>query len=164
MSWGSFSAPALLRALTAHGVDYVVVGGIAMIFHGSARVTQDLDICFAPDQANLDALGAALTELQAKLRGVPEEVPFLPDGEALRRLSIVTLDTAEGPLDLLREPPGAPPYDELRRRADRIDLEGIAVLVASLDDLETMKRKSRRPSDLVDLEEIEVIRRLSRRR
>lgn len=164
MSWGSFSAPALLRTLAAHGVDFVVVGGIAMIVHGSARVTQDLDICFAPDLANLDALGAALIELQAKLRGAPDEVRFVPDGEALRRLSIVTLDTAKGPLDLLREPPGAPAYDELRRRAERIDLEGVAVLVASLDDLEAMKRAAQRQIDQIDLEEIEVIRRLRARR
>lgn len=163
MSWGNFSARALLRALAAHGVDHVVVGGIALIFHGSARVTQDLDICFAPDRANLDALGAALIELSARLRGIPDDVPFVPDGEALRRLSIITLDTTEGPLDLLRDPPGAPPYDDLRRQAERIDIDGVAVLVASLDDLEAMKRAADRPIDHIDLEEIEVIRRLRAR-
>ena len=164
MSWRSFSAPALLRALAGHGVDFVVVGGIAMIFHGSARVTQDLDICFAPDQANLDALGAVLVELSATLRGLPDDLPFVPDGEALRRLSIITLDTAEGPVDLLRDPPGAPAYAELRRRAERIDIDGVAVLVASLDDLEAMKRAAHRPVDQIDLEEIEVIRRLRSQR
>lgn len=164
MSWPNFSAPALLRALAGHGVNFVVVGGIAMIFHGSARVTQDLDVCSAPDRANLDALGTALIELGAKLRGVGDEVPFVPDGETLRRLSTITLDTAEGPIDLLRDPPGAPPYDELRRRADRIDIDGVAVLVASLDDMEAMKRAARRPVDQIDLEEIEVIRRLQARR
>jgi hypothetical protein len=46
----------------------VVIGGIAMIAHGSARITQDLDICFAPDQANLDVLGLTLIELRAKRR------------------------------------------------------------------------------------------------
>jgi hypothetical protein len=142
----------------------VVVGGIAMIVHGSARITQDLDICFAPDRPNLDALGAALIELKAKLRGASDEVPFVPDGDALRRLWTVTLDTTEGPLDLLREPPGAPPYEELRRRADRIDLEGVTVLVAALDDLEAMKKAAQRPIDQIDLEEIEVIRRLRERR
>lgn len=135
-----------------------------MVFHGSARITQDLDICFAPDQENLNALGSALIELGARLRGVEEDVPFVPDGEALRRLSIVTLDTAEGPIDLLRTPPGAPPYAELRLRADRVDIDGIAVLVASLDDLEAMKRAGNRPKDKIDLEEIEVIRRLRGRR
>lgn len=164
MSWSEFSASTLLRVLVAHGVDFVVVGGIAMIFHGSARLTQDLDICFAPDQANLDALGAALIELQARLRNVPDDVPFVPDGQALRRLSIVALDTAEGPIDLLREPSGAPPYDELRRRADRMETDGVRVLVASLDDLEAMKRAAGRGKDKLDLEEIEVIRRLRARR
>lgn len=163
-SWPRFSAPTLLRVLAAHGVDFVVVGGIAMVFHGSARLTQDLDICFAPDKANLGALGAALVELCARLRGVAPGVPFVPDGEALRRLSIVTLDTAEGPIDLLREPSGAPPYDELRRRADRMETDGIAILVASLDDLEAMKRASGRVKDQLDLEEIEAIRRLRARR
>ena len=69
MSWGNFSAEALLRALVAHGVDFVVVGGIAMVLQGSARLTQDLDICFAPTQPNLDALGAALIELGAAAGG-----------------------------------------------------------------------------------------------
>ena len=86
----------------------------------------------------------------------------MPDGRALRRLSIITLDTPQGRLDLLRDPEGAPPYDDLRRRADRIQTEGMQILVASLDDLEAMKRAAGRPKDQVDLEEIEVIRRLRR--
>jgi predicted nucleotidyltransferase len=160
VSWAEFAPTALLRALVAHGVDFVVVGGIAMIYQGSARLTQDLDICFDPAQANLDALGTTLVELGASLRGVPDDVPFVPDGRALRRLSIVTLDTSAGPIDLLRDPAGAPPYDQLRRRADRVETDGMAILVASLDDLEAMKRAAGRPKDRIDLEEIDVIRRL----
>ena len=163
MSWSKFSSIGLLRVLLAHGVDFVVVGGIAMIYQGSARLTQDLDICFAPAQANLDVLGQAMIELDAKLRGITDDVPFVPDGRALRRLSIATFDTREGAIDLLREPDGAPPYDELRRRADRVETEGMAILVASLDDLESMKRAANRPKDRLDLEEIEVIRRLRAR-
>lgn len=64
-------------------------------------------------------LGAALLELDAKLRGVEEDVPFTPDARALRALSTVTVDTREGPIDLLREPSGSPPYEELRRQADQ---------------------------------------------
>jgi len=163
VSWSKFSSIGLLRVLLAHGVDFVVVGGIAMIYQGSARLTQDLDICFAPAQANLDVLGQAMIELDAKLRGITDDVPFVPDGRALRRLSIATFDTREGAIDLLREPDGAPPYDELRRRADRVETEGMAILVASLDDLESMKRAANRPKDRLDLEEIEVIRRLRAR-
>jgi Nucleotidyltransferase of unknown function (DUF6036) len=141
----------------------VVVGGIAMVFHGSARVTQDLDICFASDQANLDVLGRALAELGARLRGVPDAVSFVPDGRTLRQLSILTLDTTHGPIDLLRDPPGAPAYEDLRRRAERVDIDGVRVLFASLGDLETMKRAAGRAKDRLDLEELEVIRRLRAR-
>ena len=162
-SWPEFSALGLLRALTSHGVDFVVIGGIAMVFHGSTRVTQDLDVCVAPDQTNLDVLGHALIALGARLRGIEGDVPFSPDGRALRGLSVTTLDTTQGPIDLLREPAGAPPYEALRRRSERIEVDGMAVLVASLDDLAAMKRAAGRPKDELDLEEIEVIRRLRSR-
>ncbi len=162
-SWPEFSATDLLRHLVRRGVDFVVVGGIAMVIHGSARLTQDLDICFATDDANLGVLGAALSEVGAKLRGIAEEVPFVPDNRALRQLSIMTLETRHGPLHLLREPSGAPPYEELRRRATRVEIDGMAVLVASLEDLAAMKRAAGRPKDHLDLEEIEVIKRLGGR-
>jgi predicted nucleotidyltransferase len=162
--WPEFRLQALLRALVSHGVDFVVVGGIAVIAHGSARITRDLDICYATDTANLDVLGAALLDLGARRRGDPEEVPFVPDGRTLRRATILTLETNHGWIDLLATPSGAPPYAALRARAERVTFGGIAVLVASLDDLESMKRAAGRPRDLVDVEEIEVIRRLRRRR
>lgn len=131
-----------------------------MVLHGSARGTHDLDICYASDGTNLDLLGAALVELEARLHGIDEDVPFQPDGRTLRRTTLLTLETPEGRLDLTFQPLGAPPFEELRRRAVRMDLGGYAVLVASLDDLAAMKRAAGRPIDLIDLEEIEVIRRL----
>lgn len=139
----------------------MVVGGVAMVLHGSARFTEDLDICYSTDPTNLDLLGTELVELDAKLRGIADDVPFVPDGRTLRRTSILTLVTPEGRLDLLFQPAGAPAYEELRRRAVRMDLGGFGVLVASLDDLAAMKRAAGRPIDLIDLEEIEVIRRLT---
>ncbi len=163
MSWPEFRPTQLLRRLTARGVDFVVVGGIAGVAHGAARLTQDLDICYAPDQANLDALGDALTELRARLRGVAEDVPFVPDGATLRRTQFLTLDSSEGPIDLLVDPAGSPGYAALRRQAERLDVGGLSVLVASLHDLMSMKRAAGRTKDLADLEELEAIQRLRRR-
>jgi hypothetical protein len=152
----------LLQRLTAHGVDFVVVGGVAVILQASPRFTKDLDICYSPEQENLDRLGAVLIELGATLRGVDEDLPFVPDGHALRQQTqILTLTTVDGGLDLLVEPDGSPGYRTLRRRADQIDIEGIAVRVASIDDLISMKRAAGRPQDLVDLESLEIA---SRRR
>jgi len=162
-NWPEFRPGALLKRLVAHGVDFVVIGGIAMVAHGSARITRDLDICYATDEANLEALGNAMIELGARLRGVVDEVPFVPDARTLRRTTILTLDTPDGPIDLLVRPAGAPDYATLRARAERATLDGVAILNASLDDLESMKLASGRDKDRLDLEEIEVIRRLRRR-
>jgi predicted nucleotidyltransferase len=162
-SWPEFRPTALLRRLVSHGVDFVVVGGIAMVGQGSARNTRDLDVCYSTDAANLEALGITLVEAGARLRGVPEQVPFVPDAQTLRRMSILTLETVDGWIDLLVSPPGAPSYEGLRARADRVTVDGIAILIASLDDLEAMKRAAGRPVDQIDLEEIEAIRRLRER-
>jgi predicted nucleotidyltransferase len=160
--WPEFRPGALLKRLVSHGVDFVVVGGFAMVGHGSARITRDLDICYATDRTNLEALGHALVELGARLRGI-EEAPFVPDADTLRRTMILTLDSPDGWIDLLASPAGAPPYEQLRSRAERVIFDGIAVLIASLDDLKEMKRAAGRPIDEIDLEEIEAIRRLRAR-
>lgn len=151
---------ALLARLADAAVDFVVIGGIAVVAHGHIRTTRDLDITYATDQANLDALGRALVDLDARLRGVTEVVPFVPDGRTLRAAEILTLETTEGALDLLATPPGAPAYSELKQRAEVIDVDGRSVAIASLDDLLAMKRKAGRPRDLEDIEALEELRRL----
>jgi predicted nucleotidyltransferase len=163
MSKPEFALSRLLRRLVQADVDFVVVGGVAVIVHGSPRFTKDLDICYAPDQANLDRLGSVLVELGARLRGVEEDVPFVPDRRALVHTQMLTLTTPDGDIDLLADPDGSPGYAALRRNASRIDLEGVTVLIASIDDMIAMKRATGRPQDLVDLESLEIARRRVRR-
>lgn len=161
-SWPEFRPTRLLSRLTARGIDFVIIGGFAAIAHGTARLTDDLDICFGPEPANLSALGALLVELGSSLRGVADDVPFVPDARTLGSIDLLTLATVDGPLDLLRAPAGAPRYDTLRRRAERVDMGGFVVLVASLDDLIAMKRTAGRPVDLIDVESLEAIKRIRR--
>jgi hypothetical protein len=160
-TWGEFRPTALLDALTSHRVDFVVIGGIAAITHGAARVTQDLDITYATDEANLKALGDTLVELKARLRGVEEDVPFVADERTLKRTTILTLDTTAGPLDLLTQPPGAPSYEQLRRDATRVTLDSTSFLIASIDHLVAMKVEAGRPRDLGDIDELNAIKRLT---
>jgi Nucleotidyl transferase AbiEii toxin, Type IV TA system len=157
-----FDPEELLRRLVGGGVDFVVVGGVAAVAHGSAAFTQDLDISYAPGQENLDRLGDVLVSLGAKLRGVTDDVPFIPDGRTLRRTRVLTLETPLGKLDLLAQPDGSPVYADLRERADREQIAGVEVLIASLDDLIAMKKAAGRPKDLVAVEELEAIKRLRR--
>jgi hypothetical protein len=158
-----FRPSAQLAHLTAYGVDFVVVGGIAATLHGSPRDTFDLDICPSQDSENLEVLGRALLDAEARLRGLEDDVPFVPDGRTLRRMEILTLDTRFGPLDVLARPGGSPAYSQLRRRARRMNIGSAAVLVASIDDLLEMKRSAKRAKDRADVEELEAIRRLERR-
>jgi hypothetical protein len=157
-----FSPRALLRKLVEGRVDFVVVGGIAAVARGSAQFTQDLDISYAPDQANLDRLGRVLVDLGARLRGVTDDVPFIPDGRTLKRTRVLTLETPIGLIDLLAQPDGAPEYDRLRQRATREVIAGVDVQVASLADLIAMKKAAGRAKDLVAVEELEAIQRLQR--
>ncbi len=153
----------LLRRLTARGVDFVIIGGVAATLFGSPRTTFDLDICFETDPTNLESLGEVLTGLGARLRGVPEDLPFTPDATTLSRIEVLTMSTRAGDIDVLSNPKGAPPYARLRAQAERLLIGDFAVLVASLEDLIAMKRAVGRPKDLLDIEELEAIRRLRRR-
>lgn len=151
---------AVLARLSESKVDFVVIGGIAVVAHGHIRTTRDLDITYATGKANLEALGGVLVDLDARLRGVTEVVPFVPDARTLRGAELLTLETAEGALDLLANPPGAPSYKLMKDRAESIELDGRNVLVAAIPDLLAMKRAAGRPRDIDDIEALEAIERL----
>lgn len=84
-----FRPRAQLAHLTAYGVEFVVIGGIAATLHGSTRDTFDLDICPSNDEGNLEALGRALIDVDARLRGVDEDLPFVPDARTLHAIQLV---------------------------------------------------------------------------
>ena len=154
----AFEPTKILRRLVDGGVDFVVVGGVAVVAQAMPRWTKDLDICYATDADNLDALGAVLVAARATLHGADADLPFVPDGRTLRRTQILTLTSPEGDIDLLVQPDGCPPYPELKANADRVEIDGFQVLVASIDDLIAMKRAAGRPQDLIDLEALEIAR------
>ncbi len=154
-----FQPRALLERLVARGIDFVLIGGFAVIVHGHVRLTRDVDIAFATDPGNREALGSLLVELDGTPAGVADPVPFSPDSRTLGRVELLTLETALGRLDVHTRPPGAPPYEALRRNAARYRLDGFFVLVASIDDLLSMKRAAGSSSDVADVEALEAIRR-----
>ena len=156
-------APLILRKLVAAGVDFVVIGGIAVVLHGYPRLTRDLDIAFAYDQANLEALGRVLVDLNATLRGVNADVPFTPDAQTLQGIDLLTLETSAGWLDIHRLPQGVTSYASLRRNAERVEVEDFTILLANPADLIAMKEAAGRLLDKADIAALETIRRLRER-
>lgn len=157
-SWPEFRPTTLLGLLARAGVDFVVIGGVAVVVQASPRFTRDLDICYATDSTNLGRLGELLVSLDAKLRGIEEDLPFVPDARTLRHAGVLTLTTREGDLDLLVDPAGSPGYAALRRRANVIELDGVTVRIASVEDLISMKRAAGRAQDQIDVESLEAAR------
>ena len=143
----------ILRVLVAHGVDFVVIGGIAVQTHGYLRGTKDLDIVVRPTIANVSRLSEALAELEGQLR-TPGTLN-LADPHALRRAPVVPVMTRAGPLDIVNAEhlAGAPPsYDALRDGALLVQLDGSEIPVAALRDLIRMKRAAGREHDFIDIE------------
>ena len=158
METRAFDPLRLLQALDRNGVRFVVIGGIAGRLHGSPTVTRDLDICYARDGANLEALALALQELHARLRGVAEPVPFRLDARALAAGDSFTFETDAGDFDVLGTPAGTSGYEELLRTADELDLDGLRVRIASIEALIEMKRAAGRRKDMVEVEILAAVR------
>jgi predicted nucleotidyltransferase len=148
-----------IDALVDHQVDFVIVGGVALVVHGSARTTEDVDICYSRELRNLEALAAALAPHHPTLRGAPGDLPFRLDAATLRMGLNFTLDTDLGAVDLLGELTGVGRYNDLVGDAQVVELYGRRVKVMSLDALERAKRAAGRLKDLADLAEILEIRR-----
>lgn len=153
-----FQPEQVIRVLGRHEVRYVIIGGLAAIVHGAPLVTQDVDLCYARDPANLEHLADALREVNAELRGADPGLPFRLDPETLAGGDAFTFTTDVGWIDIMATPAGVAGYDELERSADALELFGHRVLVASIDDLIRMKRAAGRPKDLLALEEIGALR------
>lgn len=144
-------AERILRTLAEHGVDYVLIGGLAVQTHGHVRTTQDADVIPAPDPANLERLAEALHALEARVLNPGHEDDAI-DARMLPRATIWQFATRDGGVDVIHEAPGGAPFAELRRRALEVRLEDIDVPVVSLDDLIRMKLARGRAVDLADVD------------
>lgn len=147
----------LLRRLAEAGVDFVVVGGYAAVIHGSAYVTNDLDLCTELSPENLDRIRSALADLQPVHRQTHRRLSFLevpPPGQAVQNLY---LETQDGILDLLTEVMGVGDFARLRSRAKGIELFGLRLAVISLEDLIAAKEAVGREKDLLTAKELRAI-------
>lgn len=142
-----------LAALNRHGVRYVLIGGLAATFHGSPTRTADTDICPERTPDNLARLAGALRELHARIRteGVDGGLPFACDARFFAQVDLANLVTNAGEMDVSFIPSGTAGYPDLVQNAVRVDLDGLEIPVASLEDVIRSKTAANRPKDRATL-------------
>lgn len=152
MSFGS-----MLRGLTDAGVAFVVVGGVAASTHGSAHVTHDLDVCYDAAPDNVERLARLLAAWHAYPREVEAGLPFIMDERTFRTAPVMTLQTAEGALDVLDRVAGVGDYHAALAHSEVVEAFGIAFAVIDLPTLIVAKRAAGRPKDFAHLPELEAL-------
>lgn len=148
---------ALLSCLTAHQVEFVVIGGFSVAAHGVVRATKDLDIVPEPSTANRKRLAAALAELEAQVDlgdMDADELGIAPDEEGLAAGGNWVLQTIHGRLDVMQTVPGLRSWDQLH--AGAVERDG--VLYAGYDQLVSMKSAAGREQDLTDIAALRAAR------
>lgn len=154
-----FRPEKIFAVLAEHGVDYVMIGGLAAALHGSDMVTTDLDITPGAGEDNLARLSSALRSLNARIRSdeLPEGLVFSHDAASPSKADVWNLVTDFGDLDISFVPSGTQGFVDLRRSAAVIEVLGTTTQVASLPDIIRSKAAAGRPKDKIA---VPVLRRL----
>jgi hypothetical protein len=156
------SFQSLLRGLVQDGVWFVVVGGVAAAAHGSPRVTNDLDICYDAEPANLDRLARLLAQWSAYPRGADAGLHFIMDPRTLTDAPLLTLQTTEGDLDVMDQVPGVGGFREVLQASVALRAFGIEFAALDLPALIASKRAAARPKDWAQLPELTALLELRR--
>lgn len=133
--------------LNRYEVEYVVIGGVAVIFHGYLRTTADLVFWYKPTIANFHKIVSAFKEYGIDVSTL-EEAVFDPQKTFLR------FPTAGFRTEFLPYIAGDLTFSDAKKRAVDIELEGVKVPVLGYDDLIKSKTFTNRLRDLADIEEL----------
>ena len=158
------SLTSVLDGLNQARVEYVVIGGVAAVFHGSARNTFDIDICYNPTDVNRERLAGLLVTWHAELRGADPGLPFTIDGRTLRDVPVLTLKTAEDSFDVMDVVAGVGGYADVLKKSEAGTVAGVPTRVISLDALIDAKRATRRRKDQEALLELEALREIRKKK
>jgi hypothetical protein len=135
-----------LRFLSAHQVEYLLVGGYAVGYHGYPRATADMDIWVAISPENAEKLVAVLKEFGF-------DVPELSTALFLQENQIIRMGVPPVRIEIITTASGVSFEDCYAGRVTD-ELDGIEVHLISLEHLKINKRASGRHKDLNDLEHL----------
>lgn len=144
----------LCRLLSAHGVEFLIVGGVSAVLQGATIVTRDLDLCYRRTPENAQRIARALAPLKPRARGFPPELPFPFDQSTILNGCNFTLVIEDEDVGLLGEVSAIGHYDQVVGAAIEVDLGGVGVKLLSLEHLIATKTAANRPKDLAVLPEL----------
>jgi predicted nucleotidyltransferase len=153
----------IFRELNSLDIDYLVVGGLAVNFHGIPRMTYDIDLMVLLDPKNVLKLVTKLTQWGYKPK-IPVDPRDLADEmkrnswifeKGMKALNFYseTLPIAE--IDIVIDSPI--PYEELKNRAIKVELQDEKIPTVSIHDLIELKLRAGRKQDLADVEHLKMV-------
>jgi len=153
---------AILRELVEGDVDFFLIGGVAVGYHGHIRATKDVDIVPSPEPENLQRLAKVLQSLQAEVEGAEDfaagEVPDPLDPATLELEGNWVLSTRLGRLDVLQWIGEMPLWRDLSQRAIEDAVAGLPIKIVAYEDLVKLKEIAGRPEDRLDLQRLREAR------
>jgi len=155
----NFTHPAhqeMIIHLLDHKVDFILIGGYAVIYHGYVRATGDMDLWLRPTNENKTKLLMAFQTMDFD----PEGMKFI---EALDFTDVVVFHIGVSPerIDFLSKVQGLK-FDEAYNRKQVLSVKGLEVPVLHLDDLIVTKILANRLQDQADLEKLQLINQLKK--
>ena len=147
----------LLRRLAEADVEFVLIGGYAAVVHGSAYVTNDVDVCAVLSPDNVEKIRKALADLKPVHRQTHRKLSFLEVPAPGQSLQNLYLETTDGIIDIITSVLGVGDFARLRERAMRADVFGMCCAVISLEDLIAAKEAVGREKDLLTAKELRAI-------
>lgn len=153
----------ILKQLVSKEINFVLIGGLAAVTHGSAYETSDLDICHERTKENIQKLAALLKELKSTLRGVDKNIPFIPDQKSITNGMNFTFETTLGNLDILGEVEGLGNYHQVKKFSEPLDIYGMKINILSIEGLIRSKKAAGRPKDQMHLQELQAIQEMKKK-
>jgi predicted nucleotidyltransferase len=152
----------ILEALVGEEVEFLLIGGVAVGFHGYIRATKDVDVVPAPEPANLERLAGVLRSLDAEVEGAGEfddaELPDPLDPATLALGGNWVLRTRLGRFDVMQWIGDDGLWERLAPSALSTEIGDLSVRVVAYEDLIALKEEAGRPEDLADLRRLRQAR------
>jgi hypothetical protein len=134
----------LLNSLNSNSVEYLLVGGYAVIFHGYVRTTGDMDIWIALHPQNA-------AKVETTIHSLGFNLPWLNQEMLLKKGSVLRIGQEPLRFDIINDIDGVTFVDCYNRRIES-EIDGVTLNIISLPDLKTNKKASGRNKDLADLD------------